>query len=424
MILSISTKNKYGTSLFKSLLMLSIISGLLCTVSAQSNLSLIYPFGIPIQPNSGMSFTMGGAGAAVSSPENVMLLNPANLGNIDRTEFSSLLALDGTMIKQSGSSSSSYSLMPQQFSFAFPAGNFGTFGFSLDQRSNTLTKFRIDAESVPNDNSGLLYRGGIMASGGIKSWQAGWGREFKSLAGMKLGVSYEHLYYYSDQKILKSVIDSSSTTESTDSTNYLFSGNGVRAGVMMPFGKLTVGLSGEYIAPGTLEKYSALYSPGDTTKTDSSSSSVTLTLPPSVTLGLAYSFSHEWLAATDLTATIWSVYDSHGMLPSADRSVALSLSGGVQYSPETNMLTSKYWQTVDYRAGLRYKELPTSGGNEYAVSFGCGLPLGGGRGLCDIGAELGKRTDTRYSGYSENYIRFTLGISGGSKWKKLTLGDY
>jgi len=424
MTLSIFAKNKYGTNLRRTLLMLSTISGLLCTVSAQSNLSLIYPFGVPIQPNSGMSFTMGGAGSAVSSPENIMLLNPANLGNIDKTEFSSLLSLDATMLKQSGSSSSFYSLMPQQFSFAFPAGSLGTFGFSLDQRSNALTKFRIEPESIPNDSSELQYRGGIMASGGQKSWQAGWGREFKNLGGIKLGISYEHLYYYADRKILRSIIDSSGTIESTDSTNYLYSGDGVRAGVMMPFGKLTVGLSGEYFAAGTLKKYNALYSPGDTTKIDSSKSSVTLTMPPSITLGLAYGFSQQWLAAADLTATIWNAYDSHGVLPSSDRSAALSLSAGAQYSPETNILNPKYLQTMNYRAGFRYTELPTSGSNEYAVSFGCGLPIGGGRGLCDIGAELGRRTDTQYSGYSENYIRFTLGISGGSKWKKSTFGDY
>ena len=168
---------------------------------------------------------MGGAGVAVASPEHVMLLNPANLGTIDKTEFSSMISMDATMITQSGAKMSTfYSGMPQQFSFAFPAAQFGTLGFSLDQRTNDLTRFRIEPASIPNDASGLKYRGGIYTSGGLKSWQAGWGREFKSLAKMRVGISYERLYYFADRKILRSIIDSSGTVESTDSTNYLFSG--------------------------------------------------------------------------------------------------------------------------------------------------------------------------------------------------------
>ena len=85
------------------------------------------------------------------------------------------------------------------------------------------------------------------------------------------------------------------------------------------------------------------------------------------------------------------------VLPSSDRSAAICMSAGAQYSPQTNILSPTYWQMVNYRMGARYSELPKTGNAEYAVSCGFGLPIGHGKGVCDLGVELGKRSATAYS---------------------------
>jgi len=78
-------------------------------------LSLRYPFGLPVRPNSGMSLTMGGAGVGVEADYNVMLLNPANLGTIEKTVFSALYTFDMVQISQSGDHTNFITGLPRRF---------------------------------------------------------------------------------------------------------------------------------------------------------------------------------------------------------------------------------------------------------------------------------------------------------------------
>jgi hypothetical protein len=44
------------------------------------------------------------------------------------------------------------------------------------------------------------------------------------------------------------------------------------------------------------------------------------------------------------------------------------------------------------------------------------LPISQGAGLFDVIIELGRRTDSRYANFSENYCQVMVGINGGGKW--------
>jgi len=69
-----------------------------------------------------MSLTMGGAGVGVEADYNVMLLNPANLGTIEKTVFSALYTLDMVRISQSGDHTNFITGIPCQVSFGVPLG--------------------------------------------------------------------------------------------------------------------------------------------------------------------------------------------------------------------------------------------------------------------------------------------------------------
>jgi hypothetical protein len=396
---------------------------------AQSMLSLKYPFGLPVQPNSGMSLTMGGAGVGVEADYNVMLLNPANLGSIEKTVFSALYSFNLVRISQSGDHTNFITGVPHQISFGVPLGKYGTMGASFELQSNADSRFQPDSQNIAFDADSVSFHPGLKTSGGIVSWQLGWGREFEKLARIKLGIAYERVYFshaQSEVNTVNSMYNSVATSvNSRDSTSVRFSANGLRAGVMIPLGKLKAGLSGEYFFFGKAQSNDGVFSMNDSGIIAGTSRSGSVRIAPSAALGVSYAFSPEWMAAADMSGVFWNYYRSGGLLDTfARKNTALSFSAGGQYIPAPNLLTPKYWETINYRAGFRYSQLPLKTSSEFALTLGTGLPIGKGSGIFDIALEIGRRSDTGYSGYSENFMNIILGFNGGQKWNKSAQGNY
>ena len=238
------------------------------------------------------------------------------------------------------------------------------------------------------DTGAVIYQSGYAVSGGTTAWQVGWGREFSTLMHLRIGAAYERIYYTVSRAVVRTISDVSVTRESRDSTYDEVRSNGVRGGLMLPYGKFTFGVSGEYFFPADLLQDNAVYSnSSDTTgpaglaavPLDQKVSSARMRMPPSLVFGASYALTPEWLAAADISSTFWDMYYSHGFLPAA-RSNALSVSAGAQYVPVTTLMAPRYWETVHYSAGFRYTQLPAAQSSEYALSLGTGLPIGRGKG--------------------------------------------
>ncbi len=397
-------------------------------ISAQSQLSLLYPFGIPVQTNSGASFWMGGAANAVSGDYTAMLRNPANLGFIDKTIFSSLYTFDFTQVAQAGDHDNFFSGNPRQISLGVPFGKFGTVGISCDNRSDAQTKFRSSSEKIGYDMSMIEYRAGLATTGGLVGWQVGWGREVPTLLRLRIGLAYERLYYSYSETVQRTVTDVSRTVDSRDSSYTMFGADALRAGVLVPLGKIKVGFSGEYFLPADVKKNNAIYSASSDSSypvpIDRKEYSARVRVPPSVTLGLSYAITQEWLAAADFSSVQWNLYNARGLFADARSGPAPSISAGVQFVPVNALLYPKYVETIRYGAGFRYTELPARESSELALSLGVGLPIGKGRGEFDLGMEIGKRTSAAYSGLTENFVHIAVGINGGRKWSKSSVGNY
>ena len=426
-----------------SRMFLRVIAGLIVTVlsltafapavRAQSQIGLLFPTGLPIRQNSGPSFMMGGSANGVSDDYNCMLRNPANLGFIDKAVFSSLYTFDFTRISQTGGHTNFIEGYPQQISIGLALGIIGAVGLSYNVENNPSSKFQPAQQSALYDNSIVTYQPGLTVSGATTVWQVGWGRELPKLK-LKMGLAYERVYFSSSQSIVRTITDVSSTTESRDSTYVGLRTNGLRAGLMLPIGNFKMGLSGEYFFADNLRKDNAIYSTSSDTVSsrgglvpvplDQKKSSASMRLPPSLAAGLSYSINKEWLTAADLSMTLWDMYYSHEVLADARKSAALSVSAGAQYVPAPAVMAPKYWETIHYGAGFRYAELPADQSSEFAFSLGTGLPIGKNRGLLTLGAEAGRRTTGQYSGYSENFLRFAIGINGSRRWNKSSMGIY
>jgi hypothetical protein len=381
--------------------------------SAQSVLSMQYPGGLPIAHATGPSIAIAGAGTGVRNDFFGMADNVANLGGMNRAVFSASTSLDFNSIHEGSSSSSFLTLSPRLFSFSFAIAPVGTFGFSLDQRTSMRLKIVRFFDTTLNNGIQVTDSIGIAQRGGVKSWQAGWGRAIGRWGFV--GLSYERIYLSSENINRESgTLGDGITLPADDSTRYLFRGNAVRGGILVPVRKLTFGMSGEYVFKDNAKKTVRA-----TMTARNSDTKFSLSLPPSLSFGVSYSPSPSWMAAASSGITLWQSYRSTDTLGGKVDN-AWSIAAGVQYVPAPNLLVPRYWEVMQYRLGIRYCELPVVTGSEFALTAGVGLPLLKGGGLLDCIAEFGIRSDSRHTTYSERFLHLYVGINGGRRWSQKT----
>jgi len=242
-----------------------------------------------------------------------------------------------------------------------------------------------------------------------------------------VGISYERFYLYSEQtKVTQLSIAGADQPETRDSTTADCRGNGIRAGVDIPVGPVRIGISGEYYFTNPANSSNAVYANGLSTPVANSSSSDTFSvrLPPSVSLGLSWDISPEWLVAGDVSFVLWQFSKIESPLSKPDMAAASGFSLGAQYIPAPNLLSPRYWETIRYRAGVRFSQLPSQKSYEYAVSLGTGLPMGRGTGILDVAVELGRRQSGQFVGYGEDFLHLVFGFNGGHKWVQSTRSTY
>jgi len=401
----------------------------ICAAShGQSLIGATIPFGLPLQENSGMSLSMGGAASAANADYNVMLMNPAGLAAIDKTVLSALFAFDFLHLAESSGHTNMATVTPRQIAVGIPLGKFGSLGISYNQRTNHNVSAQYDTSFIyVNDNSQATFSTGLSEVGGVSVWQLGYGVRLWNT--LQAGASYERAYYSFDKsRVSEFSFAGSAVAPSRDSSKTQSAFNGVRLGLVIPVSKLRIGLSGEYFLSSNARTDSAVYEfSGSTTSAvpvpgTEADFSYTLRMPPSLTFGLAYDFSPEWLAAADLSLVFWK--NALTGNEKADVNYAPSVSVGGQFLPAPNLLTPKYWEIIRYRAGVRYTRLPSAKAYEIMVSLGTGLPIGRGAGVFDIGIEGGARVSKDFPGLTEDVLRIAIGFDGGRKWSKLTRGNY
>ena len=89
------------------------------------------------------------------------------------------------------------------------------------------------------------------------------------------------------------------------------------------------------------------------------------------------------------------------------------------YIPNYNSF-GNYWKRVVYRAGIRFEEtgITVRGEdiNEFGISFGVGLPVGGFFSNANLGIEVGKKGTTNQNLVEENFINFQISLSLNDRW--------
>ena len=389
-----------------------IIIGLVTVASAysQSILGLRFPYGIPLQTGTGLSLSMGGAGIGVRNEYLGMADNVANLGTINSAIFTAHASLDFTNIKEAGKETNHLAFNPHLLSFCFPLKKWGTLGLSVTQTTNANSKYMIE-----NDTAKV----GLYRTGSSTLWRVGWGYDIMKVA--KIGIAYQRFYFNPVTEKLR-VMSGTFPGQLLDSTSMSFAGNSFSGGIQVPVKNLTLGMSGQYflrMMPEWFKINNTVLS--DSLEGRSNSYSYTMRPAPSIGFGLSYQISPEWLCAADFETEIWNKHISKSDIE-VDNAFGFSI--GAQYIPAPNLLTPKYYETMQYRAGFRFNQLPVPTASEFGITLGLGLPLRQGGGLFDIFFEYGQRWDSSYKDSKEEFFKIQLGINAGRKWYQSTDTNY
>lgn len=400
-------------------ILLTVIAGSYHAAFSQSPMGLIFPFGSQIRSGSGSALSLAGTGVGIGNDFYGLSSNPANLGISGRTTFSSALSGDLLMIRDQSGGSDHLDMNLRLFSLTIPVGKFGAIGASFEPYSTTNTRFRI-MQPFPIDNFFAdTAELGIISNGGAICWQAGWGYSVKKL--FRVGIAYKR-FNFNQSLIAISQMHGTMHDRFVDSSRTSYGTNGVRGGLQIPFRTLTAGFTGEYYFIADAKRSTSISGTRDTLKLQSDQT-FQLKPPPSVAFGLSWRISPRWLTACDVGAVLWDRYYSD-LASISELGNAWFVSGGVQFIPAPDMLTPKLYEIIQYRAGIRYSQLPGTKGSEISGTIAAGLPMQTNGGLFDIIFDVGRRSDGRFNNYHENIIGIKLGINGARKWYQSSNESY
>ena len=145
-----------------------------------------------------------------------------------------------------------------------------------------------------------------------------------------------------------------------------------------------------------------------------------LKVPTRTSVGLGFGQEKKWFLGAEYSFQDWSDFENEFQgAESVVYSEASTISFGGYFIPDYASFTS-YLKRVNYRAGLRYdktgmiingKEI-----NNFGITFGFGLPLGGSFSNINIGFELGRRGTTDAGLIEESYLKFGVGLSLNDRW--------
>lgn len=407
---------------------------------------------------------MGGFAAAysdfgiVGAPFNINLVNPASLGNMSNTKnFSNTIFDIGSEVDirnlKSTVTSDKYkstNVVISYLQLAFPVSSpkmekRGTsLGMSFGLKPISRISYKIEQNGRINniDSTNTIYEGSggvnqVNFSTGIRKTGKG-----KNNNEISFGITSGYTFGTKDYSTRLSLVnDSVLYYRGNSELSGRFGGVFLNAGLQYKINikkKGALRLGAYYnlqqnlnAKQSTINETYTYDASGNTVRVDSVSIlndvKGKVILPSTFGAGFAYqSKNHNWLIGADYEMTHWSDYKYYDQTDKVANNWVIR--AGVEYYPaKENSATNKYRDYVKYRTGFYYGPdyLKITGiRNNYAVTFGAGLPLTTPRYIQSRGEyvslntsiELGARGDRNSFGVRENFTRFNFGISMNARW--------
>jgi hypothetical protein len=145
-----------------------------------------------------------------------------------------------------------------------------------------------------------------------------------------------------------------------------------------------------------------------------------LKIPTKTTFGLGLGRDKKWFIGAEYSLQAVSSFRNDFIDPeNIAYEDANTIRVGGYFVPDYASFTS-YLKRITYRAGARTSKtgliVNDTSINDFGITFGLGLPVGGGFSNMNIGFEYGKRGTTVANLIEETYFKVSVGLSFNDKW--------
>lgn len=360
--------------------------------------------------------------------------NPASYSSIGLTTFDIGAGMVSRQLNQRGTLAEHDSNIGiSHIAFAMPINKKSALSFGLLPYSEI--GYQNKTSTIINNTSNSTAVDYIRAAdGGLSKVYLGYGLAI--IPNLSIGVNAAYLF---------GSLNQSTSTENPQETNTLNSREQVIrsiGAVNLDYGlqytmeasrksKVTIGYAGAIVTKfnvvntKTTSSYRKDFSSGN--ETISLGSPFTFddvssiwTIPMTHTVGFAFEKTNKLLVGADASYCKWNDLREGTVNPGLNNSY--SIAAGAQLTPDINAIGS-YFKLVDYRFGLKYDKtyinIDTRDIDQYAVTFGLGLPLRSNRLAfykVNFSTEIGTRGTLEDGLVRENYVKFSLGFTMNDKW--------
>ncbi|MBT8292997.1 MAG: hypothetical protein KJN70_06965 [Eudoraea sp.] len=145
-----------------------------------------------------------------------------------------------------------------------------------------------------------------------------------------------------------------------------------------------------------------------------------LKIPTTTTLGLGFGRDKKWFLGAEYSLQGLSSFRNDFIDPeNVAYEDANTIRVGGYFVPDYASFTS-YLKRITYRAGARTSRtglvVNDKSIHDFGITFGLGLPVGGGFSNMNLGFEYGKRGTTVANLIEETYFKVSVGLSFNDKW--------
>ncbi len=394
------------------------------TISAQRNSASPYSYfgiGEDFEATTVENASMGGIGVALKDTHHLNFINPAANADLRAATYAIGGSLTFLTLKDNEDSQSGNSTNLRYLALGFPVGKKAGLSVGLQPYSSVGYSLldNKDADDV------TLFRG----EGGTNKIYASFG--MYAFEGFSLGIETAFIFGNIDNSILNQRSNVALATKHQESLN-------IRGG-QFKFGaqykkelksklQLNAGasitLATDLSARGNEEMYSlSVTGTGQEVVRDvlfDRAVDGDITIPVKSVFGFGMGKVNKWYVGINQqfqsALSTNSSLISNNSIYKYDNSSKFSLGG--YYIPKINSISS-YWDTVTYRAGLRFEDtglLVNANNNftsikDFGINVGLGLPLPRQLSNVNVGFEYGQRGTTDNNLIKENYFNIRLSLS-------------
>jgi hypothetical protein len=377
--------------------------------------------------NNAWNMSMGQLGIGARSPYHVNFTNPASYSAFDSLSFVFEGGLNGEFI----SLKSDY----QSVNRNYASLGYLLFGMPVNKWWKTsigLVPFSDVGYSVANyeeyPNSGTIVRL-YAGSGGISRLY--WGNSFTFKRKLSIGANISYLFGSMDREAAVYFPDSANALNFKElfhvTMNDLYFSFGaqyrakISKDVSLNLGavfspSLSMASKTDIFASTFLLSSSGVESPRDTLAVARGYKG-RIVIPMMIGGGFSFEKNDKWMVGVDYKWQNWEKFRAFDMSDSLVNSWQVNVGGEVVPGVDNY---NNYLARIHYRLGFNYGKtylnLRGQDLNEYAISFGFGLPLRGMKTMLNIGGQYGIRGTTSQKLIRESYFKIVVGFTIYERW--------